>query len=51
MMTALLLLESGKDLNGEVTVPTDLTQESRTSRSPRHHMGLRIAETVARINC
>ena len=26
-MTALLLVESGKDLNGEVTVPTDLTQE------------------------
>ena len=27
LMTALLLVESGKDLNGEVTVPTDLTQE------------------------
>ena len=29
LMTALLLLESGKDLNGEVTVPTALTQEFR----------------------
>ena len=27
MMTVLLLLESGKDLNGTVTVPADLTQE------------------------
>ena len=34
LMTALLLVESGKDLNGEVTVPTDLTQESRISRMP-----------------
>lgn len=34
LMTALLLVESGKDLNGEVTVPTDLTQESRISRTP-----------------
>ena len=32
MMTALLLLESGKDLNGEVTVPTCLLY---TSPSPR----------------
>ncbi len=34
LMTALLLLESGKDLNGEVTVPTALTQEFRISRTP-----------------
>ena len=27
LMTALLRVERGKDLNGEVTVPTDLTQE------------------------
>ena len=34
MMTALLFLESGKDLNEEITIPTSLTQESRTSRTP-----------------
>ena len=38
LMTALLLLESGKDLNGEVTVPTALTQElpgyTRTPTAP-----------------
>ena len=33
LMTALLLVESGKDLNGEVTVPTDLTQEFQNIRS------------------
>lgn len=33
MMTALLLLESGKDLNESVTVPADLTEEFRTIRS------------------
>jgi len=27
MMTALLFLESGKDLNAEITIPTSLTQE------------------------
>ena len=27
MMTALLFLESGKDLNEEITIPTSLTQE------------------------
>ena len=30
LMTALLLLESGKDLNGEVTVPTALTQDRKS---------------------
>ena len=43
MMTALLFLESGKDLNEEITIPTSLTQEfkdiqnanGRTSASGR----------------
>ena len=44
MMTALLLLESGKDLNGEVTVPTDLTQEFKDIQNANGTtMGLRNA--------
>ena len=51
LMTALLLLESGKDLNGEVTVPTDLTQEFRDIQNANGTtMGLRIGETVRRID-
>ena len=51
MMTALLLLESGKDLNGEVTVPTALTQEFRDIQNANGTtMGLRIGETVRRID-
>ena len=51
MMTALLLLESGKDLNGEVTVPTDLTQEFKDIQNANGTtMGLRIGETVRRID-
>ena len=50
MMTALLLLESGKDLNGEVTVPTALTQEFRDIQNANGStMHLRIGETVRRI--
>lgn len=33
MMTALLLLESGKDLNESITVPASLTEEFQTIRS------------------
>ena len=33
MMTALLFLESGKDMNAEITIPTSL-RSSRTSRTP-----------------
>ena len=40
MMTALLFLESGKDLNEEITIPTSLTQEfkdiQRQRRGQRH---------------
>lgn len=51
LMTALLLLESGKDLNGEVTVPTALTQEFRDIQNANGTtMGLRIGETVRRID-
>ena len=51
LMTALLLLESGKDLNGEVTVPTAMTQEFRDIQNANGTtMGLRIGETVRRID-
>ena len=51
IMTALLLLESGKDLNGEVTVPTDLTQEFKDIQNANGTtIGLRIGETVRRID-
>ena len=47
MMTALLLLESGKDLNGEVTVPTAMTQEFKDIQNANGMTaGLRIGETV-----
>ena len=51
MMTALLLLESGKDLNGEVTVPTAMTQEFKDIQTANGMTaGLRIGETVRRID-
>ena len=51
LMTALLLLESGKDLNGEVTVPTAMTQEFKDIQNANGStMGLRIGETVRRID-
>ncbi len=51
LMTALLLLESGKDLNGEVTVSTALTQEFKDIQNANGTtMGLRIGETVRRID-
>ena len=51
MMTALLLLESGKDLNGEVTVPTAITQEFKDIQNANGMTaGLRIGETVRRID-
>ena len=34
MMTALLFLESGKDMNAEITIPTSLTQEKVVSVQP-----------------
>ena len=51
MMTALLLLESGKDLNGEVTVPTAMTKEFKDIQNANGMTaGLRIGETVRRID-
>ena len=51
LMTALLLLESGKDLNGEVTVPTAMTQEFKDIQNANGMTaGLRIGETVRRID-
>ena len=51
MMTALLLLESGTDLNGEVTVPTAMTQEFKDIQNANGMTaGLRIGETVRRID-
>jgi len=51
MMTALLLLESGKDLNGTVTVPTAMTQEFKDIQNANGStIGLRIGETVRRID-
>ena len=51
MMTALLLLESGKDLNGEVTVPTAMTQEFKDIQNANGMTaGLRIGETVRHID-
>ena len=51
MMTALLLLESGKDLNGTVTVPTSLTQEFKDIQNANGStINLRIGETVRRVD-
>lgn len=51
MMTALLFLESGKDLNAEITVPVSLTQEFKDIQNANGTtMNLRIGETVRRID-
>ena len=51
MMTALLFLESGKDLNEEITIPASLTQEFRDIQNANGStMNLRIGETVRRID-
>lgn len=51
MMTALLFLESGKDMNAEITIPTSLTQEFKDIQNANGTtMGLRIGETVRRID-
>ena len=51
MMTALLFLESGKDLNAEITIPTSLTQEFKDIQNANGStMNLRIGETVRRID-
>ena len=51
MMTALLFLESGKDLNESITIPTSLTQEFKDIQNANGStMNLRIGETVRRID-
>ena len=51
MMTALLFLESGKDMNAEITIPTSLTQEFKDIQNANGTtIGLRIGETVRRID-
>ena len=51
MMTALLFLESGKDKNAEITIPTSLTQEFKDIQNANGStMNLRIGETVRRID-
>ena len=51
MMTALLFLESGKEMNAEITIPTSLTQEFKDIQNANGStMSLRIGETVRRID-
>ena len=51
MMTALLVLESGSDLNGSITIPDSLTPELQSIRANRGHtIGLQAGETVRRID-
>ena len=51
MMTALLFLESGKDMNAEITIPTSLTQEFKDIQNANGSTRkLRIGETVRRID-
>ena len=51
MMTALLFLESGRDMNAEITIPTSLTQEFKDIQNANGStMNLRIGETGRRID-
>ena len=51
MMTALLFLESGKDLNESITIPATLTQEFKDIQNANGStMNLRIGETIRRID-
>ena len=51
MMTALLVLESGTDLNASITIPASLTPELQSIRVNRGHtIGLQAGETVRRID-
>ena len=47
MMTALLVLESGTDLNASITIPASLTPELQSIRANRGHtIGLQAGETA-----
>ena len=51
MMTALLVLESGADLNADITIPDSLTPEFAAIKADRGHtIGLQAGETVRRID-
>ena len=51
MMTALLFLESSKDLNESITIPATLTQEFKDIQNANGStMNLRIGETIRRID-
>ena len=51
MMTALLVLESGTDLNASITIPASLTPELQSIRANRGHtIGLQAGEMVRRID-
>lgn len=51
MMTALLLLESGKDLQAEITIPDSLSQEFKDIQNANGStINLRIGEKVRRID-
>ena len=51
MMTALLVLESGSDLNASITIPDSLTPEFQSIRANRGHtIGLQAGESVRRID-
>ena len=51
MMTALLVIERGNDLNAEITIPDSLTPEFAAIQADRGHtIGLQAGETVRRID-
>ena len=51
MMTALLVMENGSDLNASITIPDSLTPEFQSIRANRGHtIGLQAGETVRRID-
>ena len=51
MMTALLVIENGSDLNASITIPDRLTPEFQSIKANRGHtIGLQAGETVRRID-
>ena len=51
MMTALLVIERGNDLNAEITISDSLTPEFAAIKADRGHtIGLQAGETVRRID-
>ena len=51
MMTALLVIENGSDLNASITIPDSLTPEFQSIKANRGHtIGLQAGENVRRID-